>query len=179
MIAGAHVVMWVAYDPPGNDACRFHLNGRRMLIEGSSRTEGMATRYRVRADEKSGITLRTRINSRLYNHLIERDAMGRWTLNGKDVPEVEGLVDIHLGFTPATNTLPIRRLGLAIGKTAEVVAAWFDPVDHSLKPLRQTYRRTAADRYHYAVPDHGFETELTVDGFGAVTNYPGYWDAVA
>ncbi len=176
MIAGSHVVMWVAHQPPGNDACRFALNSRSLLIEGSSRTGNMATRYRVRA-EPSGPTRRARIVNRVEQHLIERDKAGRWVMDGNEVPEVAGVIDIDLGFTPATNTLPIRRLGLAVGETAEVIVAWFDPADRRLKPLRQTYRRLDADRYHYSSPDHAFEADLTVDHFGAVTHYPGYWDA--
>lgn len=176
MIAGSHVVMWIAHQPPGNDACRFALTTRSLLIEGSSRSGDMATRYRVRADQ-SGITRRARIVSRAGEHLIERDKAGQWTLDGQDVPAVAGAVDIDLGFTPATNTLPIRRLGLAIGEAADVTLAWFDPADRRLKPLRQRYRRLDTDHFRYGSPDHGFETDLTVDHFGAVTHYPGYWDA--
>lgn len=175
MIAGAHVVMWIAHRPPGNDACRFALTARSLLIEGSSRTGDIATRYRVRAD-RSGITRRARIVRRAGEHLIERDAAGRWVMDGQEVPEVAGAVDIDLGFTPATNTLPIRRLGLAIGAAAEVTAAWFNPADRRLKPLRQSYQRLDTDHYRYRSPDHGFEADLTVDAFGAVTHYPGYWD---
>ncbi|WP_347312215.1 putative glycolipid-binding domain-containing protein [Defluviimonas sp. SAOS-178_SWC] len=176
MIAGSHVVMWLAHQPSGNDACRFALNSRGLVIEGSSRTGDMTRRYRVRA-EPSGITRRARITSRVENRLIERDPAGRWVMNGREVPEVAGAVDIDLGFTPATNALPIRRLGLAVGGSADIVVAWLDPADRKLKPLRQIYTRLDADRYRYSSPDHGFETDLTVDRFGAVTHYPGYWDA--
>ena len=174
MIAGAHVVMWVAHQPPGNDACRFALNSRSLIIEGSSRAGDLATRYRVRA-AVSGETRRCRIDSRERRILIERDRTGRWTQDGAEVPEVAGAVDVDLGFTPATNTLPIRRLGLAVGEEAKVTAAWLDPSDWRLKPLAQTYRRTGERAWQYASPD--FETELTVDDFGAVTNYPGFWEA--
>lgn len=174
MIAGSHVVMWIAHQPPGNDACRFAVTSRSLLIEGSCTGEA-TTRYRVRA-ERSGITRRARIYSRLGEHLIERDKSGRWEMDGREVPEVAGALDIDLGFTPATNTLPIRRLGLAIGEAADVTAAWFDPADRRLKPLRQRYERIDADHYRYSAADHGFEADLTVDKFGAVTHYPGYWD---
>lgn len=174
MIAGSHVVMWIAHQPPGNDACRFALTSRSLLIEGSCTGEA-TTRYRVRA-ERSGITRRARIYSRLGEHLIERDKSGRWEMDGQEVPEVAGALDVDLGFTPATNTLPIRRLGLAIGAAADVTAAWFDPADRRLKPLRQRYERLDADRYRYSSPDHGFEADLTVDQYGVVTHYPGYWD---
>lgn len=169
-------MMWIAHQPSGNDACRFALNSRSLIIEGSSRTGDMATRYRVRA-ERSGVTRRARIVNRVEEHLIEREPTGRWVMDGHEVPGVAGALDIDLGFTPATNTLPIRRLGLSIGQAAEVTVAWFDPADRRLKPLRQGYRRIDADHYHYTSPDHGFEADLTVDHFGAVRLYPGYWTA--
>lgn len=175
MIAGSHVVMWVAHDPSGNDACRFALNSRSLLIEGSSRTTAGTIRYRVRAD-RTNVTRRARING-AHEHLIERDKTSRWVMDGVEVPELAGLIDIDLGFTPATNTLAIRRLGLEVGAEAEVTVAWFDPAEARLKPLRQIYRRTGPSTYHYASPDHGFETDLTVDDFGVVTHYPGLWEA--
>ena len=39
-------------------------------------------------------------------------------------PEYSDCVDVDLSFTPATNTLPIRRLGLDIGEEAEIHVAW-------------------------------------------------------
>ena len=91
---------------------------------------------------------------------------------------VHGLPDLDFGFTPATNTLAIRRLALAVGDDAAVTAAWLDPTDWALKPLRQTYRRTGPQTYAYASPDTGYQTTLTCNDFGVVTDYPGLWQAV-
>ncbi len=173
MIAGSHVMMWMAEPPPGNDACRFALNSRSLLIEGSSRKgTDMATRYRVRATLQ-GETRRCRIERRDRRILIEREADGHWSMDGVAVPGVEGALDVDLGFSPATNTLPIRRLGLAVGEEARIMAAWLDPSDWTLKPMAQTYRRTGELGWHFSSP--GVEVDLTVDGFGAVTRYPGHW----
>jgi hypothetical protein len=40
--------------------------------------------------------------------------------NGAAVSAVEGCIDIDLKYSPSTNLLPIRRLNLAIGESAEV-----------------------------------------------------------
>ena len=175
MIAGSHVLLWTSYKPPGNDACRFALNSRSLLIEGSTRNAGdeLATRYRIRAD-LSGETRRARIDRRDRRILVERGRDGGWTMDGVDVPEVRGALDIDLGFTPATNTLPIRRLGLEVGQGADIEVAWLDPADWGLKRMAQTYRRTGPLAWRFTSP--GFETEIEVDDFGAVTHYPGYWD---
>lgn len=53
-------------------------------------------------------------------HLMAR---GHLKLNGDSLPLVGGALDIDLGFTPATNLLPIRRLDLAVGERAEVRTA--------------------------------------------------------
>ena len=176
MIAGTHAVLWLRLDRPGNDACRFAEAEGGFLIDGSATDEGWnVTRYRVRARE-DGTTRRARIgqNSRLF---IRRAPDGEWTLNGTPVPGLDAALDIDLGFTPATNTLAIRRLALPVGAEAEITAAWFDPADERLKPMRQTYRRVSPTEYDYRSP--GFAARLKVDAEGIVRDYEGLWRAQA
>ncbi len=176
MIAGTHAVLWLRQDRPGNDACRFAQAEGGFLIDGSATDDTWkVTRYRVRIRD-DGSTRRVRIgeNSRIY---IRRDPAGVWTRNGVAVPEVADALDIDLGFTPATNTLPIRRLKLAVGQKADILAAWFDPADEKLKPMRQTYARVGENEYDYASPDSGFTARLKVDGMGIVRDYEGLWRA--
>lgn len=108
-------------------------------------------------------------------HLEIRCRGGEWTLGGVPVPEVRGALDIDLGFTPSTNTLPIRRLGLMVGQSADLVAAWLDPDDWRLKPLAQRYTRLATDRWEYLSRDGGFRAELTVTPEGIVRDYGHLW----
>jgi hypothetical protein len=86
-------------------------------------------------------------------------------------------VDVDLSFTPATNTLPIRRLGLAVGEEAEIAVAWLVWPELRFERARQRYTRLAEDRYRYTQDD--FEAELTVDKEGLVLEYEGLWRAVA
>jgi len=88
---------------------------------------------------------------------------------------VRGLVDLDLGFTPATNVLPVRWLALRVGESAEVPAAWLDETEWRPKVLRQRYERTADREYRYEVPDAGYATALTVSTAGMVRRYPGLW----
>ncbi len=83
----------------------------------------------------------------------------------------------RLGFTPATNLLPIRRLGLAPGQSAEVRAAWLSFPALTLELLEQVYRRTSEATYAYASDGGRFTAELSVSGDGFVTRYPGLWEA--
>lgn len=107
------------------------------------------------------------------------DENNTWSVGERERSDLHGCLDIDLGFTPSTNTLPIRRLNLAVGESADVTAAWVRFPELSVQPLRQRYTRTAADRYRYESLDSGFTAELTVDDLGLVVDYPGGWRRLA
>ena len=79
-------------------------------------------------------------------------------------------------FTPATNTLPIRRLGLDVGEEAEIHVAWPVWPDLTLQRTLQRYTRLAEDRYRYRQDE--FDAGLTVDRQGLVLEYEGLWRAI-
>lgn len=107
------------------------------------------------------------------------DETRAWTVNGEYIRAASGCVDIDLGFSPSTNLLPIRRLRLAIGATADVRAAWVRFPELTLEVLDQKYIRQSATTYHYESANGAFRRELTVDADGFVTDYPGLWLAEA
>ena len=88
---------------------------------------------------------------------------------------------MDLGFTPATNTLPLRRLGLAVGESAAVRSAWLRFPELRHEPLEQTYTREAARtfRYRAIVDGEPFVARLDIDAFGRVTRYEGLWEMEA
>jgi uncharacterized protein len=95
---------------------------------------------------------------------------------GWSAPGLDGCADVDLGFSPSTNTLPIRRLGLEVGEGADVAAAWLRWPELTIERLDQRYDRLAEDRYRYS--SSGFEAELTVDEHGLVIAYGKYWRRV-
>lgn len=97
----------------------------------------------------------------------------RWRLDGRPVATVDGCVDIDLSFTPATNLLPIRRLGLPVGGSSPVAAAWLRFPELDLRRLDQTYTRVDEVRYDYRAGDFRAALEVTRHGF--VSSYPGLW----
>jgi hypothetical protein len=108
------------------------------------------------------------------------DDGGRWTLNGAGCPAAAGCVDLDLSFTPATNLLPLRRLNLAVGDTAEVRSAWLEWPAGTLTPLVQRYARQSATTYGYEADLPGgdrFASALRVDPHGWVLDYAGLWKA--
>jgi hypothetical protein len=107
------------------------------------------------------------------------DGEGHWTLNGAPLPLVDGALDIDLGFTPATNLLPIRRLDLAVGDRAEVRTAWVRFPELRIEALVQSYYREAERvfRYDALVDAEPFQARLDTDEFGRVLLYEGLWEA--
>ena len=177
-----HTVLWHRLDAEGHDACRFSETTDGWTIEGAAvfRHDGQAASlaYRLVCDrqwESRHASVAGWIGNRDLQILIERDGGDGWLVNGSWRHTLNGLKDIDLGFTPASNTNAIRRLNLSEGKKAESVAVWLDTEDWSVKPLRQSYRRSGKDAFDYASPEHDYRATLGVDDFGAVTVYPGLW----
>ena len=121
--------------------------------------EGMTTAAHVR--DLRGFDTRTMA--------LERDAKGGWTIDGTVVKSLKGCTDVDLGCSPSTNTLPIRRLRLAVGASHTIKAAWIVFPALTVVEGTQTYTRLDEFTYRYASGD--FEAELTVDDDGIVTSY--------
>jgi hypothetical protein len=100
---------------------------------------------------------------------LERDAKGNWTVDGAKVRALKGATDVDLGCSPSTNTLPIRRLRLAIGASDTIQAAWVRFPELTVVKAAQTYTRLDEFTYHYA--SGTFEADLTVDDDGLVGEY--------
>ena len=104
---------------------------------------------------------------------------GRWFENGVENQTVAGAIDIDLGWSPSTNTLPIRRLGLEIGETSgELIAAWVRFPELTLEPLPQEYLRLGERKYRYSSRGGTFVAELLVDEHDLVLDYEGLWQRV-
>ncbi len=110
---------------------------------------------------------------------IERDPVRDKSMPQDDLRALHGLIDVDLGFTPATNTLPIRRLDPAIGEAVAVTAAWVRFPELTIEPLPQTYTRLTERRYRYESAGGAFVTEIEVDDLGLVTTYEGGWQRIA
>jgi len=100
---------------------------------------------------------------------LERDAKGNWTVDGARARALRGCIDIDLGCSPSTNTLPIRRLHLGIGRSKTIQAAWVRFPDLTVEKNAQTYTRLDEVTYRYS--SGTFEAELTVDEDGVVARY--------
>ncbi len=128
--------------------------------------------YRVLAD-RAGMTTAAHVRDlrgfETRTLTLERDAKGGWRVDGTAARSLKGCTDIDLGCSPSTNTLPIRRLRLAIGASHAIQAAWVRFPELVVVKAAQTYTRLDEFTYRYA--SGTFEAELTVDDDGLVTAY--------
>tara|TARA_E500000318_G_scaffold102343_1_gene106570 strand:+ start:3050 stop:3622 length:573 start_codon:yes stop_codon:yes gene_type:complete len=178
-------IIWKRLDEPGTDLCRilrgadsWHLMGTAAGLHGGM---PLYLDYHVSCDAgwvTRVVCLLGWADGRRVDLTIRRDDDGAWTCNDQPVPAVLGATDIDLGFTPATNTLAVRRSCLTPGASVESTAAWFDEADWTLKPLRQSYRRVTENQFEYASPANGFKAMLALDEAGLVCDYPGLWTAI-
>ncbi|RKH25208.1 hypothetical protein D7Y13_24660 [Corallococcus praedator] len=110
---------------------------------------------------------------------LEHDGAGRWLRDGRAVEALEGCTDVDLGLSPSTNALPIGRLQLAEGATAEIRVAWVRFPSLDVTPARQGYARVGPARYRYESLDSGFNAMLDVDADGLPIEYAGIWRRLA
>jgi uncharacterized protein len=110
---------------------------------------------------------------------IERDADRHWRLDGQVAVHLDACTDVDLGWTPATNTIPIRRLDLAVGETEAISAAWIRFPEFDVIVSQQRYYRLAEDRWRYQSGQYDFA--LTTDvASGLVLQYgDDLWRAAA
>ncbi|SDZ88582.1 putative glycolipid-binding domain-containing protein [Rubrimonas cliftonensis] len=174
-------VLWRRLDAPGADACRISAGPDDLVLEGVAvwRENGENARmaYCVTCDRDGGsraALVEGWVGGRDLRFEIARGPEG-WTVDGAATDAPPDALDVDLGFTPATNTVALRRMGLAVGAAGGGVAAWLDPRDWRLKPLRQRYAREAEDVYRYDSPDNGYTARLRVDEHGVVALYPELW----
>ena len=100
---------------------------------------------------------------------LERDGEGQLDGEMNGCQALEGCTEIDLGCSPSTNTLPIRRLRLAVGGSSTIKAAWVRFPGLDVVKAAQTYTRL--DEFTYRYKSGAFEAELTVDDDGLVAAY--------
>lgn len=152
--------VWRCVPRPGREHCRLLADG----LAGDVVIDQCAFSYRVAVDS-SWRTRSLRVSGFVGSSPFALSL---------DAPLPEGCIDVDLGFTPSTNTLPIRRLGLRVGEEAPVSAWWLRYPALTLERLDQTYRRLSEFTWRYSSAS-GFTAELGVDEYGMVREYEGGW----
>ena len=85
---------------------------------------------------------------------------------------------VDLTATPLTNTLPIRRLALAVGQSAEIDVTYVSFPELTVTQERQRYTCLSKHEYRFESLYGGFVRDITVDAEGFVVTYPGLFQRV-
>jgi len=141
-------------------------------VIGAEGARPVRVEYRVLTDSK-GLTTAAHVRDlRGFEQrtlALARDAKGGWTIDGSAAKALKGCTDVDLGCSPSTNTLPIRRLHLAVGGSHTIQAAWIKFPELVVVKADQTYTRL--DEFTYRYRSGTFTGELTVDDEGIVASY--------
>lgn len=176
-------ILWRRLDVPGHDTCGLWTSDTGWRLTGTAMFRAEEQPCHLNYEVHCDPSWRTRSASVLgwfgrtpVKLTLEVLPGERWTLNGqKQGEEVEGLIDIDLGFTPSTNLIQLRRLSLAVGEEGEAPVAYLHFPEFTLGRLEHRYRRVALDKYDYQAPRFDYAAVLQVSGMGFVTDYPGLW----
>jgi uncharacterized protein len=174
--------LWQWLQSPGLERFEFVRAGDEWVFRGTILTMAKNAAAEVRYEIVCNSLFHTRVASIFLREptgerTLKIDAHdGRWFENGRENHAVKGAIDIDLGWSPSTNTLPIRRLNLDVGHASgEFIAAWVRFPDLLLQPLPQEYLRLAERKYRYSSRGGAFEANVLVDGDSLVLDYEGFW----
>ena len=179
----ARDVIWIPWQGPGLEHLRLevgragvHADG---LVVGLDGDRPFRLRYHVRCDpawrvrEVQVASLDTGGNL----HLVA-DGGGAWSAAGGTLlPRLDGCLGVDLSASPFTNTLPIRRLALAPGQSADIAVAYIALPALTVTGDPQRYRCLErggeGSRYRFESLDSDFAADLPIDADGLVLDYPG------
>jgi uncharacterized protein len=172
---------WRRLDVPGRDAARVNrtasgreLFGQSVFLDPRGPAAlryvlDLAPDWSTREGRITGF-----IGERAIDTHIVRTQRG-WTLDGKNFGMAE-VVDLDLGFTPATNMVQLKRVGLSVGDAANFDVAWLEAGDETLVRLPQEYRRVSEFDYDYNSPTADYRATIILASSGFAANYPGLWE---
>jgi uncharacterized protein len=179
------VVVWKSLLQDGRDYCGLWHTAEGWLIKGTvvgvlKDQRPMLASYEISCDENwltHRVQVERTIGSDVKTLSLSVENRGVWRSLGQELRDIHGCNDVDLALTPATNTLPIRRLNFRVGSSESVIAAWVKFPELTVEPLSQRYTRLRKDTYRYE-SNTGFSAEIVVDDLGLVTTYPGGWERI-
>jgi hypothetical protein len=177
-------ILWQDLETGALDRCRLETGPDGLRLAGIVLTPAHGTPLDVHYLVEAGPDGRTRrvelaLDGGAGRRVLLADGAGHWRWQGgPELTQVDGAVDVDLTVTPATNTLPIRRLAqLKTGQAAELQMAWVQFPGLEVLASAQRYQRLAADRWQFSSGD--FQAELLVDPDGLVLDYGGLFRSLA
>lgn len=178
-----HQVLWRRWQDPGIEHLHIREQADRVVADGYivGDIDGVLLRahYLVRSDtayQFQSLQLdMTYPSEQVLN--LSRTLDGKWKSAAEaDIPLLSSCTEIDISVSPFTNTLPIRRLQLEEGQSAEITVAYIEFPELSVRPERQRYTLLQRDHgqsiYYFEHLAVGYSVEITVDQNGLVLDYP-------
>jgi hypothetical protein len=167
MVAGTPLPLSCRYELYTDDSgatARFEATAEGPGFVRSVRLERATGRWRVTASEQGNLDAALR--------RAGRAAVGQ---PGSDDPgRLNNALDVDLAYSPLTNTMPVRRLGLLNaepGTSRTIDVAWVLLPSLEVVDSRQNY--TVVGNGKLTFTSGSFTAEITLDAEGYVTHYPG------
>lgn len=177
-----HSILWRRLDMPGHESARvygdddgWYLDGAAIFLQGD---KPCRLEYFIECDpdwHTTTVIVDGWVGDDVVAHEVTVNEQGVWLLDDVEIPAVKGCIDIDLNFSPITNLLPVRRLDLTVGRSAEVRAAWLRFPSFELEPLEQTYTRIDDTTLKYESHNGEFVRELRINEAALVLEYPDFW----
>lgn len=187
-VVSSRVICWQRLDAPGTEWCAVGpgsaFGGRRIDGIALVALDGVPWRvgYEIELDE-AGRTRRASVDAQNGDErsrksvALHADGRGEWRTNGQVIVSAENCLDVDLGFSPVTNSLPIWRLGLGVGERRDIRVAWVLFPSLEVVLGEQSYERAEERLWRYR--SKGFAADLIVGDDGLVEDYAGYWRVIA
>ena len=146
--------------------------------------EGVPLRvdYSVQCDEgwsTRHVEVRQSYGGEIRTLRLGHDGAGNWTRDGEEAPDLKGCTDIDLSVSPSTNSLPINRLGLEIGASGSIKAAWVKFPTLEVVAAGQGYERLSERQFRFSSLDSDFQAVIGVDEIGIPIDYADIWRRIA
>jgi uncharacterized protein len=179
------IVLWRNLANSGSDYCALYLLPKAWLLKGTAiaaldAVDPVLVHYEIACDagwNTRQVEVQCAHGATHQQLKLQADS-GIWRRDGQLLPDVNGCLDVDISITPATNTLPIRRLQFATGVSQEVTAAWIKIPELTVEPLAQRY--TKIDHYQYQYESsNNFIAKLEVDDQSMIVRYADLWQRLA
>jgi hypothetical protein len=182
-------ILWSPWGEPGIEHLRLLQNDESMLADSIvlGVQNGMPFRlhYEITCDSHWNVKQLevVHLNGNHKSIMLQADGKGHWTTPAGDpVHLLDGCIDVDISATPFTNTLPIRRLTLKPGQSAELLVVYILIPELELMTDRQRYTclsvTNSGGLYRYESMNSDFSAELPVDSDGLVFDYPGLFKSI-
>ena len=175
-------VLWHGVEPFSAELCHLARRDRGWHLQGVVLADltagGVEIRYLLHLDELwRSRRLRVEMTGAHRGTLdLVGDGHGTWTVDGEATPGLDGCIDVDLGISPSTNTLPIRRLDPPYERPVAIHAAWVRFPELTVEAEAQSYERVSANRWRFRSGD--FQANLEVDDEGLVVRYGDLWSRI-